>query len=238
MTVADHLAPTGTLRVAINVGNPVLAQADPGGGDPRGVSVELAREVARRLDVPVSWHVVDAARLSLAALVDGQADLAFLAVDPDRGRDVAFTRPYVVIEGVFVVPAGSALVSAADVDREGVRVGVKEGSAYDLHLSRELQQADVVRGGEGTTTFLEEGLEAGAGIRGPVAELADERGDLRVLEPSFMQIEQALAVPRDCPPGAVAWLDEVVAELLAGGPDSQVGRWLAATGQASALAAR
>ena len=193
--VATDLAPTGTLRAAINVGNPVLAQGDP--ADPSGVTVDLARRLGEQLGLPVELTGFTAARQSFEAMRDGAADLCFLAVDPARAVEVAFSPPYVLITGVFVVADDSAIGSAEEVDRPGVRVGVKEGSAYDLHLSRELRQAEVVRGSDGVTGFAEQGLEVGAGIRQPVQTWADERGGMRVLEPEFMQIRQAVGIPVD-----------------------------------------
>ncbi|MEU0444720.1 transporter substrate-binding domain-containing protein [Streptomyces tendae] len=84
---------------------------------------------------------LDAARKSYAAMAEGHADLCFLAVDPDREKEVAFSTPYVHIEGVYAAPVNSAFASADDVDRDGVRIGVKKGSAYDLYLSRTLRHA-------------------------------------------------------------------------------------------------
>src|SRR6478609_1045822 len=91
------LAPSGTLRASINLGNPVLAQGTP--DLPTGVTVDLAREVAARLDLPLRLDCFDAARTSFEALTSGRVDLAFLAVEPARAEQVAFTAPYVVIEG-------------------------------------------------------------------------------------------------------------------------------------------
>ncbi|CAN5610667.1 transporter substrate-binding domain-containing protein [soil metagenome] len=215
MTLAQDLAPTGTLRASINLGNPVLAQGTP--EDPSGVTVDLAREVAARLDVPLELVCFGAARKSLASLTDGEADLCFLAVDPARAAEVAFTAPYVVTEGVFVVPADSPVASVSDVDREGVRVGVKQGSAYDLYLTRTLEHAEVVRGDEGVDVFVEQGLEAGAGIRQPVTAYAAEHPEVRVVEERFMQIEQAVGTSITRSPEAVAFLRELVEELKASG---------------------
>lgn len=213
--ITAELAPTGTLRAAINLGNPVLAQGEA--GDPRGVTVDIARALAERLDVPVQLLPVDAARASFALMADGEADLCFLAVDPARAEEVAFTTPYVVIEGVYVVPTGSDLRTADDVDRPGIRVGVKEGSAYDLHLSRELEHAEVVRGSDGSTVFLEQDLEVGSGIRQPITELVEGRGDLRVLDGAFMQIRQAVGIPRGRSEDALTWLETTLTELVESG---------------------
>ena len=135
---------------------------------PGGVTVDIARELGARLGIPVELVCFGAARDSFASMAAGRADICFLAVDPARQETVAFTAPYVVIEGVFAVPDDSPLTSAADVDRPGVRVGVKKGSAYDLFLTRTLAHAEVVRGSEGTTVFVEQELEVAAGIRQPV----------------------------------------------------------------------
>jgi polar amino acid transport system substrate-binding protein len=215
MTVAHDLAPTGVLRASINLGNPVLAQGTP--HDPSGVTVDLAREVASRLEVPLELLCFDAARKSFEAMADGRADLCFLAVDPARATEVAFTAPYVVIEGVYVVPTDSPLASPADVDRPGVRVGVKQGSAYDLFLTRTLEHATVVRGEEGVDVFVEQGLEAGAGIRQPVATYAAAHPGVRVVEERFMQIEQAVGTSTDRAPATVAFLRDLVEELKASG---------------------
>ncbi|MFL5311215.1 MAG: hypothetical protein ACJ79H_12255, partial [Myxococcales bacterium] len=78
---AADVAPTGRLRAAINFGNPVLAQRDEATAEPRGVSVDLARELGRRLGVPVDLVGYDAAGKVVEAVKSGAWDVAFLAVD-------------------------------------------------------------------------------------------------------------------------------------------------------------
>ncbi|OXM65714.1 transporter substrate-binding domain-containing protein [Amycolatopsis vastitatis] len=213
--VATDLAPTGTLRAAINLGNPVLAHGTP--AEPGGVTVDLAREVAARLDVPVEFVCFDAARKSFEALTSGAADLAFLAIEPARAAEVAFTAPYVVIEGVYVVPRDSPFASPAEVDRPGVRIGVKEGSAYDLYLTRTLRHATIVRGEDGVTAFEAHGLEVAAGIRRPMTGYAAAHPGTRVLPERFMEIRQAVATTPDRRPATIAFLRELVEELKAAG---------------------
>src|SRR4051812_17393058 len=137
---AKQLAPTGKLRVAINLGNIVLAQKDAS-GNLTGVSVDLARELGRRLSVPVEFTPFDAAGKAFDAFKTGALDIVFLAIEPVRANEVAFTPPYVLIEGVYLVPKESPLKSVEDVDRPGTRIGVNTGSAYDLYLTRTLKQA-------------------------------------------------------------------------------------------------
>lgn len=214
-TITDDLAPAGILRAAINLGNPVLAQGTP--EEPSGITVDIAREVAARLGVPVEFRCFDAARKSFEALTSGAADLGFLAVEPARAAEVAFTAPYVIIEGVFAVPDSSPFGSPADLDRAGVRIGVKQGSAYDLYLTRTLEHATVVRGTDGVTAFEEHGLDAASGIRQPMTAYVAARPGLRLIPERFMQIQQAVATHPDRRPETIAFLGDLVEELKANG---------------------
>ncbi|WP_329543764.1 transporter substrate-binding domain-containing protein [Streptomyces sp. NBC_01356] len=211
----EDLAPQGVLRASINLGNPVLAQGTPTA--PAGVTVDIAREVGARLDVPVELVCFDAARKSYEALKTGRADLCFLAIEPAREAEVAFTAPYVVIEGVYAVPRHSDLTTVADVDRAGVRIGVKRGSAYDLFLSRTLEHASVVRGEEGVDAFRAQDLEVAAGIRQPLAQYVAAHPELRLIEGRFMQIRQAVGTTVNRRPETVQFLRDLVEELKADG---------------------
>ena len=213
--IARDLAPAGTLRAAINLGNPVLAQGTP--ERPAGVTVDIARELGARTGLPVELACFDAARKSFEAMSSGRADICFLAIEPAREAEVAFTAPYVVIEGVFAVPADSPITTAAGVDRDGVRIGVKEGSAYDLYLSRTLRRASVVRGEEGTGVLRDLGLEAAAGIRQPMARFVASQPGFRLIEDRFMEIRQAMGTTRTRGPRTVEFLRAFIEELKATG---------------------
>lgn len=213
--IVGDLAPTGTLRASINLGNPVLAHGTAQA--PGGVTVDIAREVGRRLDVPVRLVCFDSARESYQAMADGRADMCFLAIEPAREDAVAFTAPYVVIEGVYAVPRESAITNVADVDRPGVRIGVNRGSAYDLFLTRTLRDATLVRGDDGVAEFLTRGLEAVAGISQPMAELVATRPEIRLVDGRFMEIRQAVGTTRTRRPETVGFLRDLVEELKANG---------------------
>lgn len=215
LEVTSDLAPNGVLRAAINLGNPVLAQGTPAA--PAGVTVDIARELGARLGVPVDLACFAAARESFAAMTRGDADICFLAVEPARAAQVAFTAPYVVIEGVYLVPADSGLTAPGDVDRAGVRIGVNEGSAYDLFLTRTLERASVVRGEDGISLLREQGLEAAAGIRQVVAAFAEDNPEFRMIDEGFMQIRQALGTTRTRAPGTLRFLASFVEDLKASG---------------------
>ncbi|MGA2127746.1 MAG: ABC transporter substrate-binding protein [Xanthobacteraceae bacterium] len=234
--VARILAPTGRLRAAINFGNIVLAQRDPATGEPRGISAELARGLAQRLGVAVEFVTFDAAGKVTDAARQGVWDIAFLAIDPVRGADIDFTAPYVLIEGTYLVPTGSSLQTIADVDRDGVRIAVGRGSAYDLHLTRALKHAMLIRA-EGPAAsirmFVADRLDAVAGVRQPLVAYAATDPGVRIIPGRFMSIEQAMAMPKGRD-GAVRYLDAYVEEMKASGFVAEV---LAATGQGDAAVA-
>ena len=236
MGIAKIIAPSGHLRAAINFGNPVLAQKDSQTGAPRGVSVDLARELGRRLGVPVDLVTFDAAGKVFDALKTDAWDVGFLAIDPVRSNEITFTAPYVLIEGAYLVPAGSPIRTNDDVDRAGVRVSVGRGSAYDLYLTRALHNAQLVRvttSADAMDAFLHDGLEAAAGVKQPIVAFAGAHSGLRVLPGRFMVIEQAVGIPKSHD-AAAAYVRAFVEEMKASG---FVAKALAASGQADASVA-
>jgi len=234
--VRAELAPSGTLRVAINYGNAVLAQKDPMSGAPRGVSADIAQEVSARLDLPIAFVTFDAAGKVFAALKDAAWDMAFLAIDPARATEIDFTPPYVIIEGSYMVPAGSPLRAVEDVDRAGVRIAVGQGSAYELYLSRTIEHAQIVRfptGNEAIAMFERDKLEAVAGVKSPLVRLAQTRPEWRVMDGRFMAIEQAIGTPKGRT-HANAYLRGLIEQLKRSG---FVAERLARSGQHDALVA-
>jgi polar amino acid transport system substrate-binding protein len=191
-----EIAPSGHLRAAINLGNPVLAGRD--GAELKGISVDLARELGRRLGLPLDLVPFDAAGKVTEAGRVGAWDIAFLAVDPVRAEGMTFTAPYVVIEGVYMVPAASAMRRIEDVDRPGIRISVGRGSAYDLYLTRTVKQAELVRAPTSAAAaelMAQEKLEVAANVKQVLVGYARDHAGYRILEPRFMAIEQAMAVP-------------------------------------------
>jgi polar amino acid transport system substrate-binding protein len=196
--VVKDLAPTGTLRAAINVSNIVLAQRDPAGGDPHGITVDLARELARRLAVPVELVIFESAGRVTEAVKTGTWDVSFLAIEPVRAAQMAFTAPYVLIEGTYMVPADSPLQTIADVDRAGVRIGVARGSAYDLYLTRTVKNATLVRYPTASLAvpgFIADKLEVVAGVRQPLVLFAKSNSNVRVMDGRFQVIREAIGTP-------------------------------------------
>ena len=210
----SELAPDGKLRAAINFGNPVLAGSDPQSGEPCGISVDLARELALQLGVAIEFVPYDSAGKVVAG-VASDWDVCFLAIDPLRAADITFTAPYAVIEGVYLVAEASPIKNNAEIDRPGTRVGVIVGSAYDLHLSRELKHATIVRAASSDAVmdlWVDGKLDCVAGVKPQLEAHAARIGGLRMLPGRFMAINQAMGIPRSREAGAAylrVFLDEL-----------------------------
>jgi len=216
-----ELAPTGTLRAAINLGNGVLAQKDEKTGEPKGVTPELAHTLGKRLGVPVQLVAYEAAGKVFDGASKNEWDIAFVAIEPVRASVIEFTAPYVLIEGVYMVPTDSPIKSLADVDKAGNRIAVGLKSAYDLFLTRTIKNATIVRAATGGSRamidlFRAEKLEVVAGVRQPLADYAKDHADVRMIDEPFMQIEQAMGTPKGRLKG-VAYLRTFIEEMKASG---------------------
>jgi polar amino acid transport system substrate-binding protein len=193
------LTPTGKLRAAINLGNPILAGKDAVTGALTGVSVDLARELARRLNVEIELVPFDAAGKVVEAISANSVDIGFYALDPKRSLDTLFTAAYVVIEGAYMVPNASLIQNNSEVDRAGNRVVVGLGSVYDLYLTRELKHATIVRAPTSPTVvdvFVQQKCAVAAGVKQQLEADAKRISGVRLLPGHFMEIRQALATPK------------------------------------------
>jgi polar amino acid transport system substrate-binding protein len=219
-SIPAALAPGGTLRATINIGNPILAGLDQSSGIVRGVSVDIAQELARRIGAPLDLIVVDAAAKAVETVTSGGADVGFFAIDPVRGAAISFTAPYVLIEGSYLVREESPIRDNSQVDDPRVRVVVGAGSAYDLFLTRELQRAAIVRVPTSPAVvdaFVAQGLEVAAGVRQQLQADAARHPGLRLIPTPFMVIQQAMGVARARGEPAARYLRTFVDELRGSG---------------------
>jgi polar amino acid transport system substrate-binding protein len=215
-TARQQLVPTGTLRVALNYSNRLLAVRPPQGGEPRGVAVDVARALAQRLGVDAVFigyndpgAVTDA--------VGKEWDVAFVAADPDRASAIAFTPAYLEIDATYLVLAGSPVRSVADVDRPGMKIATGARSAYTLFLRRAIKQAELVFLINDAATALQAGsVGAIAGLRFALLESASRIPGARVLPDSFTRAQQAIGVPI-ANTAALAYLTEFVADMKRAG---------------------
>lgn len=212
--IVKSLAPSGKLRAALNLSNVVLVQGTPEA--PTGITVDISRELARRLGVPVELNSFASPGDSFENFRAQNLDIVFLAVEPVRAEQIEFTAPYVVIQGVYMVPKDSALKRVADVDSQGVRVGVTQKAAYELYLTRTLKHATLVRAPDGVTAFLEQKLEAAAGVKQSIVASLAKLPQMRMIDEPFMEIRQAMGTQKGREVG-YRYLRAFVEEIKASG---------------------
>jgi polar amino acid transport system substrate-binding protein len=184
--------------VGINFGNTLLAKKDSD-GTARGIAIDLAQELARRVKLPFEIVSYTSAGRMADGARGGAWDVAFLAADPDRAADIVFSAPYLEVDSTYLVLTGSPLRTPPDIDRDGLRIAVSEKSAYDLFLTRELKRARLVRApgpNASVDLFFAEKLDALAGIKPFLIEVAEKHAGTRLLEGRFAVVQQAVGLPK------------------------------------------
>jgi polar amino acid transport system substrate-binding protein len=215
----DELTPSGRLRAAINLENPILVQRNAATGALSGVSVELALKLASELGVEVELVQFNTAGKTFEALAAGDCDVGFLAIDPIRAARLSYTAPYVLIHGSYLARSDSRFKTTGDVDEPAVRIAAGRNTAYDLYLSRTLKHAQLVYASDsvGAIELLLAGdVEVAAGIHQPLAQIAKDRPDFKMVDGHFMVIQQAMTVQKERTL-ALAYLCHFIEQLKSSG---------------------
>jgi polar amino acid transport system substrate-binding protein len=217
--VRNDLAPTGKVRAGINYGNFILAQKDKATGESRGVAIDLANELGKRLGVPVEIVAYN----SVAALGDaaptGAWDIAFLGSDPVRERIMSFTPAYIELDATYLVPQASKLRNAAEADRAGLRITAQARANYELYLQRNLKNAQLVPApsNDAALALLADGkADALAGLTEGLMLLGAKLPGSRIVEGRFMAVQQSIAVPKGREAG-LAYLRSLVEDAKSSG---------------------
>ena len=217
--VKAELVPNGVLRAGINLSNPLLVTDEASNGDPLGVSPDMARAIADRLDVAVKYVPFPSPGALADAIGEDVYDIGLIAAEPARAKTIAFTSAYVEIEATYLVPSGSFLKTIADVDHHGIRIAVSDRSAYDLYLTRSLQHAELVRAkglGGALELYKEEKLDALAGLRPALNEDVKKLPGTVILDGRYTTVQQAIGTQiRNI--ASAAFLQDFVTEAIDNG---------------------
>jgi len=221
-SMIQSFAPTGVLRVGINLGNPVLAGTDSVTQQPKGVTIDIANEIGKRLDLEITFTTFQTAGATIESLKAENIDLVFVAIDPVRGADISYTPAYIQIEGAYMVKIDSLLQNNEEVDEVGNEIVVGKGSAYDLYLTREIKNATLLRSASSQTVvddFVAGKGNIAAGVKQQLESDAKRYSNLRMLPGRFMVINQAIGIPKSRSEfeKTTAYLSEVITELKASG---------------------
>ena len=216
----EALAPTGTLRAAFLGRNPVQVRVDPQTGEVTGPAADVARELGRRVGVPVTIQPLSGVPAVMDAVSNGSADIGFIAYDATRAQRVAFTQAYIYGHNSYIVRADSPIETFADADRKGIHIGAIAGNAVDLFLNRTLESAelvDLVRGTsdeEATRMLLAGEIDAYAANKQRLAAVVASEPRVRVLDGSVLPVEQSIVVAQQNE-AVVSQLDRFIDDLRA-----------------------
>jgi len=198
--VRSELAPSGKLRIGLNHGNFLLVTPGSSATEPRGVAPDVARELGKRVGVPIEFIKFESAGKLGDGAKAGAWDVAFLGAEPQRAAEIAFTAAYLEIPSTYLVPAGSSIRSVTEVDREGVRIAVAEQSAYGLYLARTIKHAKLVttQGLDSSfDVFVAQKLEALAGLKPRLLTDVQKLPGARILDGQFTAVQQAIGTPKN-----------------------------------------
>lgn len=218
-TVTEELAPTGILRAAINLSNFLLVTGKTAAGDPQGVSPSMAKAVADRLGVAVQYVTYRTPGELADAAVEDVWDIGLIGAEPARAKHIAFSAAYSEIEATYLVPAGSKIQHIDEVDQPGIRIAVPARAAFELWLTDNIKNAELQRvtGRDGAfNTFVDNGLDALAGLRAGLVNDVERLPGSRILDGQFAAVQQAIGTKRDRPAGA-KFLADFVEEAKASG---------------------
>ncbi|HEX9685512.1 MAG TPA: transporter substrate-binding domain-containing protein [Burkholderiales bacterium] len=193
------LAPTGKLRVGLQLGNPLNVIRDSASGEMKGVAFDLGNELARRMGVPFEPVLYPSVGAVLDGGKSGAWDVAFVGFSPARAKEWDFTALHLEVEFGYLVPRGSAISTMADVDRPGIRVAVQQKSGPDRFFSGTLKNVAVIRASSnpGALEAVKSGKADVLGSLKPILfELSNQLPGSRVLDGRPGIDPHAMAMPK------------------------------------------
>jgi polar amino acid transport system substrate-binding protein len=211
------LAKDGVVRAAYLATNPAHAVKDPKTGEARGVVIDLVRELGRMhavkatpIPLPNPQAVIDAVR-------KGEAEIGFVAYNPERAGPVEFSRPYLLVNQTFIVRDDSPIRSIADIDRQGRKLGATRADSIALYLGRTLKQGQLVQlddsSPDAVYRMLREGaIDAFGANRQRLTDMSRGVAGFRLLPDDLYGVEQTIIVPggrKDAQDAANTFIDDV-----------------------------
>lgn len=202
--VLKELAPTGKLRVGVASApaRSALFVVKDANGEPSGVTVDLGKELARRLGVPVEFVVASNTGELVNATSSGALDVAFMPIDDERRKRLDFGPAYFVIESTYLVRPDSDIKTLADVDRPGINVVGIANTATIRSASRSLKNTTikaVPSVDEAMEMLRTDTADAFALTHDSLPPLAARLPGSRILDGAFLRAGVAVAVPKNRP---------------------------------------
>ena len=218
--MAGDIAPGGTLRAAYLGTNPAQAMRDPATGEVRGAAYDLARELARRNNVPLEFKPIAGPPAVIEAVKNAEADIGFVAYEATRLGTVDFSQTYMLVRQSFLVLDGSPIRAIADVDRAGQKIAGTVNDSITLCMKRVLKQATIVElandPAELSKALTARTIDALGANRQRLTTLSTATPGTRLLPDDLFNVPQNIVVPKDRP-AALAAVNALIDEARASG---------------------
>ena len=193
--IIEQLAPKGYLRAAINLSNFLLVTGTDDQGNPEGVSPDLAKALANELNIEYKLIPFKRPGELADAVIDDVWDIGNIANESERAKSITFSHPYTLIESTFLVRESSKINSLKDVDKKDVRIAVAERSAYDLWLTENIKNAELIRAKSIDLSFKifeDNSYEVLAGLKPRLIDDLKNTKNCKILPGAFTFIKQCI----------------------------------------------
>jgi len=201
-TISKKLVPTGVLRVGINMSNFLLINGKDSDGLPDGVSPDIGKRLARELKVECKLIQFKKPGLLADAVDENMWDVGNIACEKERRKTIDFTNPYVNIDANFMFRKKDNLKTNGDINLPGIKIAVLERSAYDLWLTENFKNVELIRVNtieESHQLFRDDKVNVLAGLKPKLIEEIKTNNDFQMINSPFTYIKQSIGIKKGNP---------------------------------------
>ena len=200
--IIRKIAPTGVLRIGVNMSNLLLVNSKDKLGVVDGVSPGIGKKLAKELNI--SFEIVQFANpgLLVDAVNNNEWDIGNIASEKERGKTIDFSDPYVNIDANFLFRVEDNFKNNNDIDQTGIKIAVLERSAYDLWLTENFKKAELIRVNsieESHNLFNENKVNILAGLKSKLIDEMKKNNNYEMIQNPFTYIKQSIGIKKGNP---------------------------------------
>ena len=201
-TISKKIAPTGELRIGLNMSNFLLVNSKDANGLPDGVSPDIGKKIAKELNVNCKLVQFERPGLLADAVDEDRWDIGNIAYEKERGKTIDFSDPYVNIDANFIFRNKYNFKSNEEINSSGIKIAVVERSAYDLWLTDNFKNAELIKVrtiNSSHKLFREGSVDVLAGLKPKLMEELEINDDFKIISNPFTYIKQSVGIKKGNP---------------------------------------
>ena len=222
--ISKKIAPKGELRVGLNMSNFLLVNSKDVNGLPDGVSPDIGKKIAKELNVNCKLVQFERPGLLADAVDDNKWDIGNIAYEKERGKTIDFSDPYVNIDANFIFWNKYNFKSNEEINSSGIKIAVVERSAYDLWLSDNFKNAELIKVktiDSSHKLFREGSVDVLAGLKPKLLEELKINNDFKIISNPFTYIKQSVGIKKGNPE-ILEFLNRFILKLIRKGYISEL----------------